>query len=113
MIADAANPAIGQADIAPLAVSGFGAARLLGVSPRTFRRLDAAGQVPRAIRVGSSKRWSVRELTDWVASGAPSSRERWESMKVAAEADNPRRRRTTDARSTNGSTKLQTATKRI
>jgi hypothetical protein len=61
----------------PLAVDAVGAAQLLGISPRHFRSLDAAGRVPRGMRFGKSKRWRVRELTKWLDAGGPS-REEWE-----------------------------------
>lgn len=80
-----AASANGQADVSmqPLLVSGAAAAALLGLSPRTFRRLDAGGQVPRAIRVGAStKRWRVADLRCWVALGCPG-RHRWEALRAS------------------------------
>ncbi len=88
--------------IEPLALSGPDAARPIGVSARTFRRLDSTGQVPQALRVGGSKRWSVAELSAWLSAGAPN-RARWEGLKEnAVAACEPRRRRTGDQ--SNGST---------
>lgn len=53
MIANTANPQI--VAVEPLAVSGADAAKLLGISPRTLRRLDSAGQLPRPVHHGGSK----------------------------------------------------------
>jgi predicted DNA-binding transcriptional regulator AlpA len=52
-------------------------ARTLTVSPRTIRRLDAAGKLPRAVRLGGSKLWRADEVRAWVAAGCPD-RARWE-----------------------------------
>lgn len=82
MIADGANDADVKAAvaIAPFAVSGQDAAALLGVSARTWRRLNAAGLVPQALRVGGSKRWSVAELRGWIEAGCPA-RARWVQLR--------------------------------
>ncbi len=55
----------------PLAVDSKGAAKLLGISDRHWRRLDVAEQVPEAVRLGQSVRWGVAELRAWVAAGCP------------------------------------------
>ena len=60
----------------PLAVRCRQASRLVGVSPTTWRRLDDAGQIPAARRVGNSKVWMVDELRAWLLARCPS-RERW------------------------------------
>ena len=39
-------------ELEPLAVCAREAARLLDVSPRTFRRLDLAGQAPAPVHIG-------------------------------------------------------------
>lgn len=78
MIADVVRSEIGGKTDA-IAVSGADAARLLGLSGRTWRRLDAAGLVPRAVKIGASKRWSVDGLKQWIKAGCPS-RGRWEVM---------------------------------
>ena len=67
----------GHATLAPLLVNASGAGHLLGVSERSWRRLDQAGLVPTAIKVGRQWRWSVAELACWVAAGCPP-RLRWE-----------------------------------
>jgi predicted DNA-binding transcriptional regulator AlpA len=54
-----------------LCVDRAGLAKLLGVSIRTIYRLDDSGHLPPPIRLGSSKRWSVIAIEEWLASGAP------------------------------------------
>ncbi len=76
--------------VAPLAVDAEGAAALIGVSRRTWHRLDLAGQVPQAIRIGRLKRWIVEDLIEWAAAGCPA-RDRFESMKDARQAAKARR----------------------
>ncbi|REJ85928.1 MAG: DNA-binding protein [Planctomycetota bacterium] len=46
-------------------------AELLAASPRTVRRLDAAGKLPEGIKLGGLKRWREDELLDWIAAGCP------------------------------------------
>ncbi len=60
-----------------LLVSGADAARLCGVSSRTWRRLDLTGRVPKSIRLSASRKWSVADLRAWIAADCPS-RARWE-----------------------------------
>jgi hypothetical protein len=66
--------------IKPLAVRGKGAARLIGVGDRHFRAMDSAGRVPRGMRLGRAKIWSVQELSAWLAAGCPC-RDEWERLK--------------------------------
>lgn len=65
-----------------LLVSGSGAAKLCGLSPRTWRRLDSAGAVPLAIRIGGGtlKRYLASELRSWAEAGCPN-RQVWEILK--------------------------------
>lgn len=65
---------------APLAVSREPAAVLCGLSPRSWTRYDAQGLVPAALRIGGRRVWSVAELSNWIAAGAPP-RSRWEAMR--------------------------------
>jgi len=46
-------------------------AELLSASPRTIRRLDAAGKLPQGIKLGGLKRWREDELRAWIAAGCP------------------------------------------
>lgn len=83
MISTATIPTDRQAvvvEIEPLLVRSADAARLLGISARQFRRLDSAGAVPLAIRIGASKRFAVAELQAWIAHGCPS-RHQFQALK--------------------------------
>ena len=88
MIADA--PTIAQTDrrlavhVEPLLVSAKDAARLCGVSERTWRGWDSSGKCPGATLNGGCKRWRFDELRRWVAAGCPS-RTRWEAERSTAE----------------------------
>ncbi len=73
-----------EATIEPIVVRGSEAARLLDISPQSFRRLGLSGQVPKPLHIGRSRRWSVVELRAWVAAGCPC-RQRWEFMKPKPE----------------------------
>ena len=54
-------------------------ARVLSISVRTLRTWDAAGLLPRAVRIGRNVRWAREELSRWVAAKSPA-RSRWEQM---------------------------------
>lgn len=41
-------------------------ARLLGLSANTVHRRTADGTLPRPIRIGRSKRWSLQALDSWI-----------------------------------------------
>lgn len=69
-----------EATIVPLLLSAKAAAALCGVSLRTWRSWDAAGKIPRAIRIGRSTRWREDQLRAWVAADCPG-RDEWESRK--------------------------------
>lgn len=71
------DPAIRATPAEPLAVDAAEAARLLGISLRHLRGLDASGRLPRPIRLGRAVRWSVAELREWLAAACPA-RDRWE-----------------------------------
>ena len=56
-------------------------ADLLAISPRTLRRLDSAGRLPRAVRIGPQvKRWRRDEIFAWIEAGCPL-RKQWESLR--------------------------------
>ena len=59
-------------------------ARVLGVGVRTLRTWDAAGLLPRAVRIGRIVLWSRDELRRWASAGCPA-RPAWERMQEAAE----------------------------
>ena len=58
-------------DAEPLLVTAMQLARLLQVSVRSLWRLRSAGQLPNAVRVGSSIRWKLAEIRQWIAEGCP------------------------------------------
>lgn len=62
----------------PVAVGRTVAAKLHGLSPRTWSSLDARGLIPRGLRIGRRRLWLLAELRRWAAAGCPS-REQWES----------------------------------
>jgi predicted DNA-binding transcriptional regulator AlpA len=59
---------------APLLLRADQAAALCNTSARTWRTWDAAGKIPRAIRIGRSTYWRPEELKAWVAAGCPDRR---------------------------------------
>ncbi len=65
---------------APLLVTARQAAALCGKSLRTWRTWDAAGWIPRPVRIGRSTLWRADELRQWVAAGCPR-RAEWEARK--------------------------------
>lgn len=62
----------------PLLISARKAAATCGKSLRTWRTWDAAGWVPRPVRIGRSTLWRAAELESWVIAGCPR-REEWEA----------------------------------
>ncbi len=71
-----------RAKIPPLLVPAPEAARLCGVSPRTWATLNTLGKTPRAVRLSGRVLWNRRELTAWVDAGCPA-RIAWEAMRAA------------------------------
>jgi excisionase family DNA binding protein len=65
-------------ELRPLVVDTLGVARLLGLSERTVRALNASGRLPRPLALGGRRLWSRRELEEWVDAGTPG-RDRWEA----------------------------------
>lgn len=63
---------------ATLLVTAKQAAPMCGRSLRTWRTWDAAGLIPRPVRIGRSTLWRVDELREWVAAGCPC-RQEWEA----------------------------------
>lgn len=51
-----------------------GVSELLGCSRRTVRRLNDAGAMPAAIRIGALLRWRRSEIEQWIAAGCPRTR---------------------------------------
>ncbi len=66
----------------PLAVDAQQLGRMLGLSVRTVRTMDSAGRLPRPVKLnGTSVRWLVNEVREWLAAGAPD-RATWEASKA-------------------------------
>ena len=65
-------------DPATLLVTATQAAAMCGKSLRTWRSWDAAGWIPRPVRIGRSTLWRVDELREWIAADCPR-REEWEA----------------------------------
>ena len=62
-----------------LLLSAQDAARLCGVSERTWRCWDAGGRMPNAVDIGRSKFWRRKEIEDWVGQGCPD-RKDWQVL---------------------------------
>jgi predicted DNA-binding transcriptional regulator AlpA len=58
-------------ETAPLLVRARTAAQMCGKSLRTWRTWDAAGLIPRPVRIGRSTLWRIVELEAWAAAGCP------------------------------------------
>jgi excisionase family DNA binding protein len=65
----------------PLLLTARQAAALCGTSLRTWRTWDAAGKIPRPVRIGRRVLWRSEELKAWVAAGCPR-REQWETLQT-------------------------------
>lgn len=61
-----------------LLISARQAADMCGKSLRTWRTWDAAGWIPRPVRIGRSTLWRIDELQKWVDAGCPR-RVEWET----------------------------------
>jgi predicted DNA-binding transcriptional regulator AlpA len=68
--------------LSPLVADAKRLARLLGLSLRTVRSMDAAGKLPRPVKLGARTMWVLREIREWLAAGAPE-RGPWEALKAA------------------------------
>lgn len=81
------------ADQIPLAVDAKKLASLLGLSVRTIRTMDAAGKLPRPVKLnGSAVRWVLhgpRGIQEWLAVGAPD-RNKFEAIVNAKPTDKRR-----------------------
>jgi len=53
------------------------AAKLVGRCERTWRTWDAAGLVPRPVRIGKAVFWRPEELSQWIEAGCPD-RKTWD-----------------------------------
>jgi len=63
-----------------LAISARDLKEMLNVSLRQVWRLNAAGKLPKPIRLGGSVRWNRAEIQQWFEAGCPD-RRTWEVRK--------------------------------
>lgn len=61
----------------PLLLTAREAAALCGKSLRTWRSWDAAGIIPRPVRIRRCTLWRADELRRWIVAGCPN-RQQWE-----------------------------------
>jgi predicted DNA-binding transcriptional regulator AlpA len=73
------SPVAQQQPPTPLLLRASEAAALCNTSVRTWRAWDAAGKIPRAIRIGRSTFWRPADLRAWVTAGCPD-RITWEAI---------------------------------
>lgn len=62
----------------PLLITAKQCAATCGKSVRTWRSWDAAGLIPRPVRIGRSTLWRANEIQDWITAGCPC-RQEWEA----------------------------------
>lgn len=56
------------------------AAEMCGKKQRTWRSWDAAGYIPKPVRLGGSTLWRLEELKSWIEAGCPR-RSEWENQR--------------------------------
>ena len=52
---------------------------MMNISVRHIRRMDAAGKLPKPVRLGHCVRWRADEIQAWLSAGAPK-RDVWRTM---------------------------------
>jgi predicted DNA-binding transcriptional regulator AlpA len=80
-----AGPTRGRRPLSPLVADARRLAQLLGLGVRTIRTMDAAGQLPKPIRLGSRVAWVLfgrYGIRRWLTEGAPD-RRTWETLRAA------------------------------
>ena len=65
--------------VTPVLITARQAAMLCGRGLRTWRTWNAAGRIPRPVRIGRAALWRTAELQAWIAAGCPP-RAEWESL---------------------------------
>lgn len=66
----------------PLMAGAHGVAQMLDCGLRTVRAMDAAGKLPKPIRLGGKVLWSIDELRNWIRAACPC-RSDWERIRTA------------------------------
>ena len=74
-VADACPP------LQPLLIDIASLAVLLSRSVAALERDQAADRLPRALKLGRSKRWRLQEVVEWVSAGCPD-RRTWEARRA-------------------------------
>ena len=65
-------------------IDAHAVADLLGISARSFRRMNDTGRAPRPIRVGPRLiRWRRDEIAAWIDAGCPD-RAAWDALRKKA-----------------------------
>lgn len=67
---------------APLLVGAKQLHPRLSVGLRTLRSMDAAGKLPKPLRLGGKVLWNVAEIEAWIEAGCPD-RETWEARRAS------------------------------
>jgi predicted DNA-binding transcriptional regulator AlpA len=65
--------------VQPSLMSAVELAAMTGRSVRSIWRDNAAGRLPRPVRLGGAVRWRRNEIVEWIAAGCPN-RETWDCM---------------------------------
>jgi predicted DNA-binding transcriptional regulator AlpA len=68
--------------VQPALLRARDAAKLCGVSVATWWRWDAAGRMPRGLKIGGARLWSRGELLAWIDGGCPD-RAEWQARQAA------------------------------
>ena len=61
------TPARRRRRLSPLVADARRLAELLGLGVRTIRTMDAAGKLPRPLKLGARTVWIIREIREWLA----------------------------------------------
>lgn len=80
---DQAAPPSPAPSVPPLLYSREQLCEVLGgISRATLDRLQAAGKLPRPLRLGGQRRWRAEEIRAWIGAGMPPAAE-WEARQAA------------------------------
>jgi predicted DNA-binding transcriptional regulator AlpA len=70
------------ARVEPALLRARDAAKLCGISLASWWRWDAAGRMPRGVKIGGARLWSRAELLAWIAAGCLE-RAEWQARQAA------------------------------
>jgi len=68
-----------QSPASPLLLSVRELGKLLSISTATLWRWEAAGRIPRPVKIGGTTRWRADEIRQWIEAGCPGRRE-WNAL---------------------------------